>query len=94
MQNHHSESSAVKNEKMKKCNFSDISKKRDSTLINNRNLVLSTNVNDYDTGETIIDRNIRKTLINSSQISDNSIHSMFISIKVGRKYYNLDLKKL
>ena len=70
-------------------------KKRDSTPNKQlRNLVLSTNVNDYDTGETIIDRNIRKTLINSSQISDNSIHSMFISIKVGRKYYNLDLKKL
>jgi hypothetical protein len=56
-----------------------------------RTLVLSTNVNDYDTGETIIDRSIRKTLINSSQISDNPIHSMLNGIKVGRKYCNLQI---
>ena len=67
-------------------------KKRDSTPNKQlRNLVLSTNVNDYDTGENIIDRNIRKTLINSSQISDNPIHSMLNGIKVGRKYCNLQI---
>ena len=56
-----------------------------------RTLVLSTNVNDYDTGEPIVDRSIRKTLINSSQISDNPIHSMLNCIKVGRKYRNLQI---
>ncbi|HZA64114.1 MAG TPA: hypothetical protein VE573_14660 [Nitrososphaeraceae archaeon] len=66
--------------------------KRDSTPNKQlRTLVLSTNVNDYDTGEPIVDRSIRKTLINSSQISDNPIHSMLNCIKVGRKYRNLQI---
>jgi hypothetical protein len=51
-----------------------------------RTLILSTNVNDYDTGEPIVDGSIRKTLINSSQTTDNPIHSMLSGIKVGRKY--------
>ena len=39
-----------------------------------RTLVLSTNVNDYDTGEPIVDGNISKTLNNSSnQIVENPI---------------------
>jgi hypothetical protein len=52
-----------------------------------RTLVLSTNVNDYDTGQPIVDGSIRMTLINSSQTTDNPIHSMLSGIKVGRKYY-------
>jgi hypothetical protein len=50
-----------------------------------RTLVLSTNVNDYDTGETIVDGNIRKTLT-CSQIVDNPILSELNGAKVGRKY--------
>jgi hypothetical protein len=38
-----------------------------------RSLVLSTNVNDFDTGEPIIDGSIRKTLTNSTQLVDNPI---------------------
>jgi hypothetical protein len=51
-----------------------------------RTLILSTNVNDYDTGEPIIEGSIRKTLINSSQTTENPIHSILSGIKVGRKY--------
>lgn len=50
-----------------------------------RTLVLSTNVNDYDTGEPIVDGNIRKTLT-GSQIVDNPILSELNGAKVGRKY--------
>jgi hypothetical protein len=50
-----------------------------------RTLVLSTNVNDYDTGETIVDGNIRKTLT-CSRIVDNPILSELNGAKVGRKY--------
>lgn len=50
-----------------------------------RTLVLSTNVNDYDTGEPIVDGSIRKTLT-SSQIVDNPILSELNGIKVGKKY--------
>jgi hypothetical protein len=51
-----------------------------------RTLVLSTNVNDYDTGEPIVDGSIRKTLTSdSSQIVDNPILSK-LNGKVGRKY--------
>ena len=52
-----------------------------------RTLVLSTNVNDYDTGEPIVDGSIRKTLT-SSQIVDNPILSELNGIKVGKKYCN------
>lgn len=51
-----------------------------------RTLVLSTNVNDYDTGEPIIDGGIRKTLTNSTQIVDNPILFELNGIKLGRKY--------
>ena len=51
-----------------------------------RTLVLSTNVNDYDTGEPIIDSSIRKTLTNSPQIVDNPILFELNGIKLGRKY--------
>ena len=52
-----------------------------------RTLVLSTNVNDYDTGESIIDGSIRKTITNSTQIVDNPILFELNGIKLGRKYY-------
>jgi hypothetical protein len=52
-----------------------------------RTLVLSTNVNDYDTAEPIIGDSIRKTLVNSSQIVDNPILSELNGVKLGRKYY-------
>ena len=51
-----------------------------------RTLVLSTNVNDYDTGESIIDGSIRKTLANSTQIVDNPILFELNGIKLGSKY--------
>ena len=51
-----------------------------------RTLVLSTNVNDYDTGEPIIDGSIRKTFNNSTQIVDNPIFFELNGIKLGRKY--------
>jgi hypothetical protein len=51
-----------------------------------RTLVLSTNVNDYDTGEPIIDGSIRKTLTKSTQIVDNPILFELNGIKLGRKY--------
>jgi hypothetical protein len=47
---------------------------------------LSTNVNDYDTGEPIIDGSIKKTLTNSTQIVDNPILFELNGIKLGRKY--------
>ena len=50
-----------------------------------RTLVLSTNVNDYDTGEPIVDGSIRKTLT-SSQTVDNPIFYEPNNIKLGRKY--------
>ena len=52
-----------------------------------RTLVLSTNVNDYDTGESIVDGSIRKTLASgSSQIVDNPILFELNGVKLGRKY--------
>ena len=88
MQSSHYESGTVKMNNT----ISMIFQKSDSDYNEHiRTLVLSTNVNDYDTGEPIVDRSIRKTLINSSQISDNPIHSMLNCIKVGRKYCNLQI---
>ena len=53
-----------------------------------RTLVLSTNVNDYDTGEPIVDGNISKTLNNSSnQIVENPIIAKLQGLILGRKYY-------
>ena len=50
-----------------------------------RTLVLSTNVNDYDKGEPIIDGSIKKTLTNSTQIVDNPILFELNGIKDGKK---------
>jgi hypothetical protein len=50
-----------------------------------RSLVVSTNVNDYVTGEPIID-GIRKTLTNSTQLVDNPILFELNGVKLGRKY--------
>jgi hypothetical protein len=44
-----------------------------------RTLVLSTNVNDYDTGEPIVDGSIRKTLTNSGQTNAISNASMCLT---------------
>jgi hypothetical protein len=52
-----------------------------------RTLVLSTNVNDYDTGEPIVDGSIRKTFASGgSQMVDNPILFELNGIKIGRKY--------
>jgi hypothetical protein len=57
-----------------------------------RTLVLSTNVNDYDTGEPIIDGSIGKTLLyylvytNGTQIVDNPTLIELNGIKLRRKY--------
>jgi hypothetical protein len=52
-----------------------------------RTLVLSTDANDYDTGEPIIDGSISKTLAsNSNQIADNPILASLHGVVVGRKY--------
>lgn len=52
-----------------------------------RTLVLSTDANDYDTGEPIIDGSISKTLAsNNIQIADNPILASLNGVVVGRKY--------
>lgn len=52
-----------------------------------RTLVLSTDANDYDTGEPIIDGSISKTLVsNNNQIADNPILASLHGVVVGRKY--------
>jgi hypothetical protein len=52
-----------------------------------RTLVLSTDANDYDTGEPIIDGSISKTLAsNSNQLADNPILASLHGVVVGRKY--------
>jgi hypothetical protein len=51
-------------------------------------LELSTNVNDYDTGEPILDGSIRKTLIKyNNQEIENTILCELNSIKVDSKYH-------
>ena len=53
-----------------------------------RTLVLSTNVNDYDTGEPIVDGSISKTLNSSrNQIVENPIIAKLQGLILGRKYY-------
>lgn len=50
-------------------------------------MVLSTDANDYDTGEPIIDGSISKTLAsNNNQIADNPILASLHGVVVGRKY--------
>jgi hypothetical protein len=61
--------------------------KRDDQKKNLRSLVLSTNANDYDTGEPIIDGSISKTLVSGKkQHVDNPILSSLHGVVVGRKY--------
>lgn len=63
-------------------NKSDYQKKQPRTL------VLSTNVNDYDTGDPIVDGSISKTLTSiGNRIVDNPIRAKLDGLRVGRKYY-------
>jgi hypothetical protein len=60
--------------------------KREDQKKNVRTLVLSTNANDYDTGEPIIDGSISKTLISGKkQYVDNPILASLHGVVVGRK---------
>jgi hypothetical protein len=62
--------------------------KRDDQKMNLRTLVLSTDANDYDTGEPIIDGSISKTLVSGmKQYVDNPILASLHGVVVGRKYY-------
>ena len=59
-----------------------------------RTLVLSTNVNDYDTGEPIVDSSISKTLNSSrNQIVENPIIAKLQGLRLGRKYYFPSISK-
>jgi hypothetical protein len=59
-----------------------------------RTLVLSTNVNDYDTGEPIVDGSISKTLNSSrNQIVENPIIAKLQGLILGRKYYFPSMSK-
>ena len=59
-----------------------------------RTLVLSTNVNDYDTGEPIVDGSISKTLNSSrNQIVENPIIAKLHGLILGRKYYYPSMSK-
>jgi hypothetical protein len=59
-----------------------------------RTLVLSTNVNDYDTGEPIVDGSISKTLSSSrNQIVENPIIAKLQGLILGRKYYFPSMSK-
>jgi hypothetical protein len=61
--------------------------KRDDQKMNLRTLVLSTDANDYDTGEPIIDGSISKTLVSGmKQYVDNPILTSLHGVVVGRKY--------
>jgi len=59
-----------------------------------RTLVLSTNVNDYDTGGPIVDGSISKTLSSDGdQIADSPIPAKLHGLIVGRKYYTQPMSK-
>ena len=59
-----------------------------------RTLVLSTNVNDYDTGEPIVDGSISKTLnCSGNQIVENPIIAKLQGLILGRKYHDLSISK-
>jgi hypothetical protein len=61
--------------------------KGDNQKKNLRTLVLSTDANDYDTGEPIIDGSISKTLVSGvKQYADNPILASLHGVIVGRKY--------
>jgi len=51
-----------------------------------RIIELSTNVNDYDTGEPILQGSIRKTLTGKDLSSDNPLYYELYHVKVGKKY--------
>jgi hypothetical protein len=51
-----------------------------------RTIELSTNVNDYDTGEPILEGSIRKTLTGKDLKSDNPLYYELCQVKVGKKY--------
>ena len=71
-------------------NATSVIQENDSYGSKQRTLVLSTNVNVYDTGEPIVEGSIRKTLTNSSSHKvDNPIFLELNGIKIGRKYYPL-----
>jgi hypothetical protein len=62
-------------------------RKRDNQKRNLRTLVLSTNANDYDTGEPTIDGSISRTLISGEkQYVDNPILASLHGVVAGRKY--------
>jgi hypothetical protein len=59
-----------------------------------RTLVLSTNVNDYDTGEPIVDGSISKTLNSSgNEIVENLIIAKLHGLILGRKYHHTSIPK-
>ena len=59
-----------------------------------RTLVLSTDANDYDTGEPIVDGSISKTLNSSSNLFvENQIFAILDSLKLGRKYHHPTMPK-
>jgi hypothetical protein len=59
-----------------------------------RTLVLSTNVNDYDTGEPIVDGSITKTLNSSgNEIVENPIFARLQGLILGRKYHHPSMSK-
>jgi hypothetical protein len=51
-----------------------------------RTIELSTNVNDYDTGEPILEGSIRKTLTQKDLKSDSPPYYELYHVKVGKKY--------
>jgi hypothetical protein len=52
-----------------------------------RTIELSTNVNDYDTGEPILEGSIRKTSITQKDLkSDSPLYYELYHVKVGKKY--------
>jgi hypothetical protein len=71
---------------MKDIMMMEIQRSDDQTK-NLKTLVLSTDANDYDTGEPIIDGSISKTLLrNNKQNADNPILASLHGVVLGRKY--------
>ena len=55
---------------------------------NLRTIELSTNVNDYDTGEPILNDSIRETLCCEKRDNESKMKSNGSKIKLGSKYFN------
>jgi hypothetical protein len=71
---------------MKDIMMMEIQRSDDQTK-NLKTLVLSSDANDYDTGEPIIDGSISKTLVrNNKQNADNPILASLHGVVLGRKY--------